>query len=459
MRMLHGVLSVVAFCATAHLSADPVFTASKLDNGLEVVTVENRKVPLVTIVLSVKAGAMTESKETNGLTHLWEHMFFKGNAVIPNQEEYNRRIRQLGIVYNGDTSAEKVRYYFTMPSSFVEEGIKFMFDAIATPKLEQSELERERRVVMDEYDRNAAQPGFDNERLTRTIMYGNKQYLRDPLGERPIIEKATREQLLKIKDEVMVPANSALLVAGDVNNARVVELARKYFSKWQNPKEWRRPSTGGFGRLSSSTEFVMTRPNVQNAQVKITFNGPTVRENVRDTFSADVMLTMLGNKTGKFYKKFIDSGLTFGAGMYFPTQNEAGELILYAITKPANAKKVQKMLLVETKEWQKPGYFTDVQLEDVRRSLSIDHKREVNQPTEFVKTLAFWWAITGLDYYASYLDNLRSTLLADLQKFSQNYFKDKHYVASILLSPENAKQAGLVDNSVELMKKHTGTGI
>jgi zinc protease len=454
-KMFSGLL-LASWASFGFASEAPQFHSAKMENGLEVITVENRKVPLVTIVLTVKAGAMTESKETNGLTHLWEHMFFKGNAVIPNQEEYNRRIRQLGIVYNGDTSAEKVRYYFTMPSAFLEEGMKFMYDAIATPKLEQKELERERRVVQDEYDRNAAQPGFDAERLTRYIMYGDKQYLRDPLGERPIIEKASRKQLLKIKDEVFVPANSALMVAGNVDSARVGELAKKYFTKWKNPKEWRRPSAAGFPALTSSTSFVITRPNVQNAQIKITFNGPTVRQDVKDTFSADVMLTMLANRTGKFYKKFIDSGLTVGAGLYFPTQNEAGELILYATTKTADAQKVQQMLMDETKEWQKPDYFTSTQLEDVRRSLMIDHKREINQPSEFVKTLAFWWAITGLDYYSSYLQNLRTTSLEDLQKFSVRYFKDKPFVASILASPDAAKQAGLVDNSADLMKKYVG---
>ena len=51
-----------------------------LANGMQLVSLEAHKVPLVTIVISVKAGALTESPDTNGLTHLWEHMFFKGNA-------------------------------------------------------------------------------------------------------------------------------------------------------------------------------------------------------------------------------------------------------------------------------------------------------------------------------------------------------------------------------------------
>ena len=78
-----------------------------------------------------------------------------------------------------------------------------MADAISTPLLEPNELERERKVVLDEYDRNASQPGFDLFNIERMLIYGNHEYLRNPLGRRPIIEKATREQLLQIKQSSM----------------------------------------------------------------------------------------------------------------------------------------------------------------------------------------------------------------------------------------------------------------
>src|SRR5690606_25768199 len=85
---------------TAQAAEKPAYETAKLPTGLEIIALEDHKVPLVTIVLAVKAGAMTETPTTNGLTHLWEHMFFKGNKRIPNQEAFNKRIRELGIVYN-----------------------------------------------------------------------------------------------------------------------------------------------------------------------------------------------------------------------------------------------------------------------------------------------------------------------------------------------------------------------
>lgn len=450
-----AVLSA-ALLASGPALADKPYFSKKLDTGLELIGMESHKVPLVTIVLGVKAGGMTETPETNGLTHLWEHMFFKGNKRIPNQEAFNKRIRQLGIVYNGDTSAELVRYYFTLPSAFLEEGLQFMADAISTPLLEQVELEKERIVVLNEYERSAAQPSFDYRNLERKLIYGAEDYLRDPLGIRPVITNASREQLYKIKDEVMVPSNSALLVSGDFDPGKLEVLVKKHFSDWKDPKDWKPVKRPAFQKFPESISFVMTRPNVQNASIQITYDGPKAKFDVADSFAADVLVNLLEHTNGKFYKKFVDSGLTFGAGFSYYTQSQAGELEIRASTKPEDAVKVQKMLFEEVNEWTKEDYFTEAQLEDVRRNLLINHKRELNQPSSYIKSLTFWWGVTGLDYYDGYLDSLRKTGLAEVRSFVKKWLVGKNHVTGILLSPSDAKDVGLKDTAQPLVDKHLG---
>ena len=101
----------------------------KLDNGLEVIVIENHSVPLVTVELDVKNGSYTESPEYDGLSHLYEHMFFKANASIPNQEAYMERLRELGATFNGTTSEERVNYFITFPKDSLEQGMVFMYNA------------------------------------------------------------------------------------------------------------------------------------------------------------------------------------------------------------------------------------------------------------------------------------------------------------------------------------------
>jgi zinc protease len=449
------LLLVMAMSWHTHsYGANTSFEVKKLSTGLDVVLMDSPKVPLVTICLASKAGGFTETPETNGMTHLWEHMFFKGNKRLPDQEAFNRRIRQLGITYNGDTSAEKVRYYFTLPSAYLEEGLQFMADAIATPLLNKVELEKERRVVIDEYDRNAANPAFDFRNLNEALIYGNLAYLRDALGFRSLIEGATREQMFKIKKEVFVPSNSAILIGGDFDKTKVMGLIEKHFKDWKDPKDWKPIKQPPFPPFPSTKSFVMTRPHVRTGSVQVTFAGPRARKQPADTFAADVLISLLNHRSGKFYKKFIDSGLTYGAGLSYYTQSQAGELTLYASVKPENLKKAQKLLMEEAPKWATKDYFTDSQLQDVRRSLIIDHKREVNKPSAYTKTLAFWWAITGLDYYKTYVDNLRKIGLGQVQAFVKKWLVGKQHISSVLISPEDAKVAGLKDTSEPLVQKY-----
>src|ERR1700688_3296696 len=79
----------------------PEIQQHTLPNGLEVIVAENHALPLVTVEIAVRNGSMTEPPELNGLSHLYEHMFFKGNAVIPDQGAYLARMRELGMEFNG----------------------------------------------------------------------------------------------------------------------------------------------------------------------------------------------------------------------------------------------------------------------------------------------------------------------------------------------------------------------
>ena len=134
--------------------------SKELPNGLHIVVIENPVVPLVTIELNVRNGSYTEPPEYNGLSHLYEHMFFKANALIPTQEKYLERMQELGMSFNGTTGEERVNYFFTFNKDNLKEGLEFMRAAAITPLFLQSELERERPVVTGEYDRNESNPYY-----------------------------------------------------------------------------------------------------------------------------------------------------------------------------------------------------------------------------------------------------------------------------------------------------------
>ena len=117
------LLSVTVLLAGAQQKWPSNIFFTKLDNGLQVLVLEDPSVPLATVEIAVHNGAFTEDTAYNGLSHLYEHMFFKANKDIPSQEKYLDRIHELGIVFNGTTGDERVNYFFTLGSGQAVEGL------------------------------------------------------------------------------------------------------------------------------------------------------------------------------------------------------------------------------------------------------------------------------------------------------------------------------------------------
>ena len=139
------IIAIILLSGMSILAQKDGITTKTLDNGLEVIVINNPAVPLITVEIDVKNGAYTESPEYDGLSHLYEHMFFKANAKMPNQEDYMERLRELGATFNGTTSEERVNYFITAPIDSLEQCVQFMYDAVTSPLFLEKELVNERK--------------------------------------------------------------------------------------------------------------------------------------------------------------------------------------------------------------------------------------------------------------------------------------------------------------------------
>jgi zinc protease len=137
-----------------------------LPNGMEVVVAENHGVPLATIEIDVRNGSFTQPVGYEGLAHMYEHMFFKANGRLAEPDEFIDRAASLGAVFNGTTQEERVNYYLSLPADSIEGGMQIIASALREPKFLRDELERERQVVLGEYDRNEASPFFELDKQT-----------------------------------------------------------------------------------------------------------------------------------------------------------------------------------------------------------------------------------------------------------------------------------------------------
>jgi zinc protease len=448
--------AAIAMPALAAAQEKYGISSTTLENGLEVIVVENHALPLVTVEIAVKNGAYTEPPEFDGLSHLYEHMFFKANAAIPNQERYMERARELGATWNGTTSEEMVNYYMTVHKKHAREAAVFMRDALLYPLFMEEELRREWPVVLGEFDRNEANPGFHLYREVGRRLWFEHFSRKNAIGDREVIFNATREQMREIQRRYYVPNNSALIVGGDVRPDEIFEMAADLFGDWERGPDpharWPEPA---HPPLPETRRIVVAAP-IQTAAIELAWHGPSMRDDKAATFAADVFSFILGQPDSNFQKALVDSGLVDGVGISYYSLVHTGPIALTAVTSPERLDAAWGGIVAEIEKFDDPAYVTDEQIEAAKNQLEIQGIYERQQTSEFCHTLAFWWCTGGLDYYLNYVESLRAVTREDLARYVRTYIEDKPRVEAAML--DEARAANLeFAKTAETVKPQSGT--
>lgn len=418
-----------------------------LNNGLEVFVMENNSAPLAYIEIAVRAGAITQTPETAGLFHLYEHLMFKGNSKYPNQEKFNEAMNKLGVGdWNGTTGVDKVNYFFTVPSSVVRDGMEFWSYAIRSPKLDKDELEREKGVVLSEINGNFSQPGKIASSFFMRNMYFEKPWKVDHSGSPNAVQNATIEQMKQIQREFYVPNNSAIFIGGDVKHEEIFKYAKEIFGDWKSSDkniEIEIPSKD----YKKNVKIVFADPSSSDSFIGIGYylRGPDGEIDPNDTYSADVWGNIVSNPDGIFVKSFIDNKLLsipdsdyVGAGYY--TQRASGRISFSASmlndenpTKKANEFLKVKDDLVQKMLDENSGFTSKIKIAE--KQLADSRIYQMETATGILSNLSFYFASCNADYFFNYDENISKVKESDVRAFVKKYIENKNGVLFVSVSP------------------------
>jgi zinc protease len=425
------------------------FVSKTLSNGLEMVVLEDHSVPLVTVELAVRNGSFTEPPELNGLSHLYEHMFFKANRATSNNEEYLKTIDQVGIVYNGQTQEEIVNYYFTTTTPNLPVAMRFMRDAVRYPLFDERQFAQEREVVIGELDRHESNPfGFLSVEMNNRLFYKYPSR-KDPGGNKETVRTATTEKMRLIQGRYYVPNNSAIVVTGDITAPAAFQMVEEMFG------DWPRRATDPFKEfplvehppLLKSEGAIIKQP-VQNVIIELGWQGPSIGKDDAATYAADVFSFILRQPNSRFQRALVDTGLVTSVNFGYYTQRNVGPINLIAQTTPDKAKAATRAIYNELAHFNDPNYFTDEQLESAKALLEAEDLFSREKLDDYTHVISFWWASTGLDYYRGYLGRLRATSRADISRYLTAYVQGKPHVGLALMNEESEKISGLTGNDL-----------
>jgi len=424
-----------------------------LKNGLEIIVLEDHSIPLVTIDVAVRNGSFTEPPELNGLSHLYEHLFFSPNDA-PKRPGVNPDEQQPGIVYNGSTREEVVEYYFTTTTPNFEVAARMLADSTRWPGFKEEFLKREREVVIGEMDRRDSNPFSELEKARDDRLFFKYPTRKEPIGTRETVRGATSDMMRLIQGRYYVPNNSAVVVAGDVTPAAAFKTMESLFGDWPRRKvdpfvEF--PSVE-HPPLPSSTGVILTA-EIQPVIIEIGWQGPSVGKDDQATYSADVFSFVLGQPNSKFQRALVDSGLATAVDFNYYTQRNVGPIAALIETTPDKAKAAVKALWEQINHFADPTYFTDEELASSKALLEADDLFSREKPSEYVHNIAFWWSSTGLEYFRGYLGHLRTTTRADISTYLNRYVLGRPHVGVALMSQAGKQSSGLtVDDLIGAAK-------
>jgi zinc protease len=414
----------------------------KLDNGLEVVVIENAKVPLATIEIAVKNGAYTEGPEFSGLSHLFEHMFFKANRDYPNQEKFLQRTQELGAIWNGTTSEERVNYFITIHKDSLAPGLSFMNSAIRFPIYRKEDMAKERPVVDGEFQRNESSPGFQLWYESQKKLWGDLVTRKNPIGDHDVINTATPEKMMIIKNKYYHPDNSLLVVVGDVKHEQVFAAAKRFFGDWKNSKMniFEKYPIPEFPPLQSTEYFIKESSIAETPNINFWWHGPDYRRDSAGTIAADLFSTILKLNSSKWTQALIDKGLASSVNANYYTSKYTGPIYIDVTPNPEKMQECYKEVMNQVSMWTNDDYFTDEQLENAKQVLLRNEIRRNEKPSSLASSLSFWWASTSYDYYSDYPENLQKATREDIKRYVERYIKNKPYVAGMIINSAMNKQ-------------------
>ena len=294
-----------------------------LANGMEVVVVPNKRVPVVTHMVWYKVGAGEEEAGRTGIAHFLEHLMFKGTPSRPDGE-FSKLVARNGGRENAFTAHDYTAYHQTVAKDRLPLVMELEADRMTNLIISQENVDTERQVVLEERrSRTDNDPSSILFEQASAAAYLNYPYGRPVIGWEHEIRALTLEQILAFHKRWYAPNNAILVVAGDITAAELKPLAEKYYGvipRGVVPERFRPTEPP----QRAAREVTMRDPRVRQPSWSRSFLAPSyVYGETQHAYALEVLAEILGGgSTSRIYSRVVvEQGIATGAGAWYSPDN------------------------------------------------------------------------------------------------------------------------------------------
>ena len=452
--------SVINFAQDAKLPEGITKTTSvegiteyRLENGLKVLLFPDPTKQTITVNVAYLVGSRHENYGETGMAHLLEHLMFKGSPRHPKQDAEGN---QHGARLNANTWFDRTIYSETFPAN--EKNLNWALDMEADRMLNaavtKKDLDSEFSVVRNEFEKGENEPfGVLFDKIFAAA-YQWHNYANTTIGARSDIENVPIERLLAFYKTYYQPDNAVLVMAGNFDESKTLELVGKWFSPL--PKPTRKLPKFYTDEPTQDGERQVTVRRVGDTQIVMAgYHLPSATN--ADFAAVDLLWQILGNTpSGRLHEALVEGKKASSVGYSSFGLKEPGYGVFSAEVRKEMPLDAAQDALLQTIENTGKNPPTKEEVERARTSILKNIELAFNDPEQMAAELAEWAGRGDWRMFFLYRDRIKSATTEDVRRVAANYLKPSNRTLAVFIptdQPDRAEIPKISETDVAAMVK------
>jgi len=415
----------------------PPSTAQKwiLPNGLTIIVQEDHSAPVASVQAWCATGSIYEDQHLGaGLSHILEHMLFKGTKTR-STNEIAQKIQDVGGYVNAYTSFDRTVFWIDVPKDGVATALDILADAMMNSTLPPAEYQKEQEVIRREFAMGMDDPDRVAGLLLFATAYQRHPYRFPVIGEIEIYNQLTQDQVMQYYRTRYVPNNLTFLVVGDVDAQKVRQQLTELFKPY--PEKSLQPvfvpaEPPQLGRREVHQEF-----STELTHLSLAWHIPEVTN--PDVPALDLLSTVLGDgRSSRLYRRVREeAGLAFSISAFSYTPGDPGLFGIDAAVDPKKRDAAEQLALRIVDEVKQAG-VTAEELAKAKKIMLSHHLGALTTMRGQASDIGSNWLLTrDLNFSRHYLDAVQKVTLDDIRRVAANYLIENNLTV-ISLNPNGS---------------------
>jgi zinc protease len=406
-----------------------------LPNGLTIIVQEDHSAPVASVQAWCATGSIYEDAHLGaGLSHILEHMLFKGTKTR-STNEIAQKIQDVGGYVNAYTSFDRTVFLTDVPKDGVATALDVLADAMMNSTLPPEEYRKEQEVIRREFAMGMDDPDRMAGQLLFSTAYQRHPYRFQVIGEIEIYNQLTQEQVMQYYKTRYVPNNLTFIVVGDVEAEKVRQQLTELFKPY--PEKSLKPvfipaEPPQLGKREVHQEFP-----TELTHLELAWHIPEVTN--PDVPALDLLSTILGDgRSSRLYRRVREeAGLAFGISAFSYTPGDPGLFGIDATVDPKKREAAQQLVLRIVDETKQAGVTAEELTKAKKITLSHHLGALTTMRGQASDTGSNWLLTRNLNFSRDYLDAVQKVTLEDIKRVAAHYLTNDNLTV-VSLNPKGS---------------------